>query len=68
MRICESQAEPFSISEKKRKAKPTKRDITETLEIFRDFKLPLPHTLPIFKTYAELETYRRKYIMKGLDK
>ena len=50
--------------ELERKMPPKQADIEDTIEIFKGFCIT-PPDIPTFKTYAELEKWRRDYILKN---
>lgn len=53
----------MSISELERKLPPKDEDIEETRQLFMDFGIPV-YDIPDFKTYHELERWRRDRIVK----
>lgn len=62
--------------EESRKKPPSKKDITDTIRIIKDFHLPIPKILQshdynkliaYFPTYYSFEIYRRTYITNQLS-
>ena len=62
-------------NEDQRKRPPTKKDIAQTIKLFKDFHIPVPKMLNshdynkltlYFHTYSDLEIYRRTYITNQL--
>ena len=66
---------PRMYNEEARKQMPTAQHIEETIQLFKDFGInipELPYDLTIqlysFRTYAELENWRRSVILEHLKK
>lgn len=61
--------------EQARKNSISKKDITDTIRIFKEFHIPVPKMLQLldyttlvsyFPSYSDLEIYRRSYIINQL--